>query len=137
MTDTTDKSPSTAERDNMSVRLDPKRAESQTMWKGAVGRKEELDDLAEDYGFPSRAAFLRCMIRIGMNSLIQNDPVKTNRDNKTQSDTAVTIRELIPEGEENAVDITNEFWDKILRGQMLDIVENDPKIERNGYEVYK
>lgn len=123
------------ERDRINVRLDPKR-ESNVSWKGAVGRKEELDSLAEEYGFPTRSAFLRCMVRMGMNSLVENEPVEANREYKTQRN-SVTIRELVPKGEENAVDMTGEFWDEILRDQMLDIVEQDPEIKRNGYEIHR
>jgi hypothetical protein len=137
MTDSSNESWSTVERDDISVRLDPERIKSKVQWTGAVGRRGELDDLAEEYGFPSRSAFLRCMIRMGMNSLVENDPVETNQSSKTQDDTAVTIRDLIPEGEENAVDMTDEFWDEILRDQMLDIVEQDPNIERSGYKIHR
>lgn len=137
MTDSSNESWSTVERDDISVRLDPERIKSKVQWTGAVGRRGELDDLAEEYGFPSRSAFLRCMIRMGMNSLVENDPVEANQRSKTQDDTAVTIRDLIPEGEENAVDMTDEFWDEILRDQMLDIVEQDPNIERSGYKIHR
>jgi len=110
----------------------------QIAFNGGSGSRERYNKLAEEYGFPSRAAFLRHMVQLGMNTLVEQDP--TNKQSSTttaQNDDPVTIRELIPEGEENAVDITSEFWEEILRDEILDIVEQDPEIKRNGFYAYK
>lgn len=121
----------------INFRIDPDRRESQVRFNETVDTKEELDEKAQEYGFHSRAAFLRHMVRLGMNTLVEQDPVKNDQSSKTPDEKPVTIRELVPEGEENAVDMTDEFWEEILRDRMLDIVEEDPEIKRDGYSVYK
>jgi len=99
-------------------------------------KKFEL--LKKEYGFNSKAEAARHFLNIGMMSTIENDPRhRSSTSDKNGIDDSPTIRELIPEGEENAVDITNDFWEEILRNKMLDIVESDPKIKRDGFEVYR
>jgi len=99
---------------------------------------EKFELLKEEYGFNSKAEAARHFLNIGMMSTIENDPRhRSSTSDKNGVDDSPTIRELIPEGEENAVDITNDFWEEILRNEMLDIVESDPKIKRDGFEVYK
>lgn len=128
------------DRDRISFHIDPndpKGQEGSLSWREPLGTKEEIDEKAEEYGFPSRAAFLRCMLRLGMNTLVEQDPIKSDYSSEPQEEDPVTIRELIPDGEENAVDITDELWEDILRDEMLDIVEQDPAIKRDGFSVYK
>lgn len=100
--------------------------------------KEMFNELKEQYGFAKDAQAARTFLKLGMMSIVDNDPrhsMSSEADDKGVD--PVTIRELIPEGEENAVDITDEFWADLLRERMLDIVEDDPEIHRNGYEVYR
>lgn len=125
------------ERETIAFRLDPSEPESQVKWRAATGTKEEIDKKAEKNGFPSRSAYLRTMFRLGENTLIEQDPTKKSSTAETQDDNSVTIRELVPEGQENAVDMTDEFWEEILRDEMLNIVEQDPEIKRDGYDIYK
>lgn len=100
--------------------------------------KEIFNKLKEQYGFNADATAARTFLKLGMMSIVDNDPRHSQSPEvDRQGFEPKTIRELIPEGEENAVDMTNEFWDELLRGQMPDIVENDPEIQRNGYEIYR
>ena len=127
------------ESEHIGFEINPQTGGShQIVWKGGSGSREKYDKLTEEYGFTSRAAFLRHMVHLGMNTLVEQDP--TNKQSSTttaQNDNPVTIRELIPQGEENAVDITSEFWEEVLRDEILDIVEQDPEIKRNGFYAYK
>lgn len=100
--------------------------------------KEMFDKLKEQYGFAKNAPAARTFLKLGMMSIVDNDPrhsMSSEADDKGVD--PVTIRELIPEGEENAVDITDEFWTEVLRDRIVDIVEDDPEIHRNGFEVYR
>ena len=100
--------------------------------------KEVFNKLKEQYGFAKDAQAARTFLKLGMMSIVDNDPrhsMPSEADDKGAD--PVTIRELIPEGEENAVDITDEFWAELLRERMLDIVEDDPEIHRKGFEVYR
>lgn len=100
--------------------------------------KGMFDELKEQYGFAKDSQAARTFLKLGMMSIVDNDPrhsMASGADDKGVD--PVTIRELIPESEENAVDITDEFWSKVLRDRMLDIVEEDPEIHRNGFEIYR
>lgn len=95
--------------------------------------KEELTQAAKDLGFSSRAQAIRHWIEIGRKATIETDP----RQNQTNPDTdAKTIRELVPKGEENAVDMRDELIE-IIEEQILDVVTNDDKIKKSGWKVYR
>lgn len=98
---------------------------------------EVFNKLKEEYGFVKDAEAARTFLNLGMMSIVDNDP----RHSVSKADSGgfdpVTIRELVPEGEDNAVEVTDEFWDEVLRGQMLDIVEEDPEIHRSGLNIYR
>lgn len=122
----------TTDRDQVKFLIDPSSQESRVGY--TTLEKEELDELADEYGFPSRSSFLRHMVQLGMNTLVQQDP--TSKTSGQSEDSAVTIRELIPEGEKNAVDIRDEL-PELIEQQLLDIVDQDPEIERDGWMVYR
>jgi hypothetical protein len=98
---------------------------------------KNFNKLKEEYGFGSSAEAARTFLKLGMMSIVDNDP----RHSVSKADSGgfdpVTIREVVPEGEENAVEVTEEFWDEVLRNQMLDIVEEDPEIHRSGLQIYR
>ncbi len=121
------------EKERLSFRLDPDDPETVSP---IVLEKEELKEYAEEFGFPSLSAFLRSMIYMGMRASVDENPYNKETQS-TEPDQAATIREFVPEGEENAVDMTDEFWDDILRNAMLDVVENDPEINRDGFMIHK
>ncbi len=93
----------------------------------------ELDDAAQKYDFASRSEAARYFMNLGMRSFVANDPRNQSR---SESDNAVTIRELIPEGKENAISIRDEL-SELIDDNILDIVDNDPEINRDGWEVYR
>jgi len=93
----------------------------------------ELDEAAERYDFASRSEAARFFLNLGMRSFVANDPRNQSR---SEEDDAVTIRELIPEGKENAISIRDEL-PKLIDDNILDIVDNDPEIKREGWEVYR
>jgi len=95
--------------------------------------KEELDSYAEDLGTASRAQALRLLVEIGRRSIVQNDP--RNQPGSGEG-SATTIRELVPKGEENSVDLRSELME-IIDKQILEIIEDDPEINREGWEVYR
>jgi len=99
--------------------------------------REMFEELKEQYGFGTYSEAARSFLKLGMMSVIDNDP-RHSLTSETDSELPpVTIRELIPKGADNSVDITDEFWDQILRDEMLDIIEKDPEIHRDGFEVYR
>lgn len=99
--------------------------------------KSVFDDLKEQYGFTSDAEAGRCFLKLGMMSVVDNDPRHSTTSQSGEEFSPVTIRQLLPEGAENAVDMTDEFWEQLLRDKMMDIVENDPEIKRDGFEIYR
>lgn len=93
--------------------------------------KEELTKAAEELGLP-RSAAIRHWIEIGRRSMIANDPRNTPTKESSEEN---PIKDLIPEGRENALDIRDELPKKI-EDSLLDIVDNDEDIKRDGFEVY-
>lgn len=120
------------ERGQIKFNLDPSSPESKIGF--TTIEKEELETLAEEYGFPSLSAFLRYMVHLGMNTVVEQDPTKQLQDERDHD--AVTIRELIPENKENAIDVRDELPDK-FEDNVLDIVDEDPQINRDGWLVYR
>lgn len=100
--------------------------------------KEMFDELKEQYEFPSSAEAGRSFLKLGMMSMVDNDPrhsISSGTDSGESN--PVTIRELIPEGEDNAVEIPDELWNTILRNKIIDIIEDDPEIKRDGLKIYR
>lgn len=125
----------TAERTRLVFRLDEHDPESGINFRTA--RADEIDKASDKHGFPSRSAFLRVMVQLGMNYISENGLMEIQHNHEgTEEIDATTIRELVPEGEENAVDIRDELL-TIIEQEMIDIVDSDPEINRNGWEVYR
>jgi len=114
--------------------MDPNEPDSEVSFR--TTRRDELDELEEEYGFPSRSAFLRCMVQLGIENLTKEYVQEEEENQNVNSSDAKTIREMIPEGEENAVDVRNEL-PEMIENDLLDIVDQDPEINRSGWEVYR
>jgi hypothetical protein len=98
--------------------------------------KDTFDELKEQYGFASDSEAARCFLKLGMMSAVDNDPRHSTTSQSGEEFLPVTIRELIPEGVENAVEI-DEFCEQILRDKMMDIAIDDPEIKRDGLKLYR
>jgi len=98
--------------------------------------KDMFDELMEQYGFKTYSSAARCFLKLGMMSAVDNDPRHSMTSQSGEDFSAVTIRQLIPEGSENAVEI-DEFWEQILRDKMMDIAIDDPAINRDGLKLYR
>jgi len=101
--------------------------------------KEVVDEFVEESPFPNRSVALRALTLMGMRSFVLDDPRRSRDQDEMQSSDGfnpVTIRELIPEGEENAISLKGEFTD-MLDEKILEIVEDDPAIKRSGWKVYR
>lgn len=99
--------------------------------------KETFDELKSKYNFTSASAAARYFLRLGMMSTVDNDPRHMAASQTDEEFSPATIREQVPEGADNAVDMTDEFWEEILRDEMLEIVTEDPEIKRDGYDIYR
>lgn len=99
--------------------------------------KDTFDELKKQYGFTYDSEAARCFLKLGMMSAVDNDPRHSTTSQTGEEFSSVTIRQLLPEGAENAVDMTDEFWEQILRDEMMDIVKDDPEIKRDGFEIYR
>ena len=98
--------------------------------------KGTFDELKEQYGFIHDSAAARCFLKLGMMSAVDNDPRHSTTSQSDEEASPVTLQELIPEGAENAVEI-DEFWEQILRDEMMDIAIDDPEIKRDGLKLYR
>ena len=99
--------------------------------------REMFDELKDQYNFSSDAEAGRFFLQLGMRSTVDNDPRHTAAPQTDEDFSPVTIRELVPTGTDNAVDMTGEFWEEILRSEMPEIVTEDPEIKRDGYDIYR
>jgi len=104
---------------------------------------EYVDEFVEKSAYTSRAAAIRSLVVQGIRSHALNDPrnkdVISQGSTKPQDSTGhnpATIRELIPEGEENALKIPDEVTGEI-ESNLLDILYEDPKLTVDGLEVYR
>jgi len=95
-----------------------------------------MDEIYEEYGFPSRSAFLRCMVELGIQNLTKDYLQDEHDTQEAEGVEAKTIREMVPQGEENAVDVRNKL-PEMIENELLDIVDQDPEIKRSGWEVYR
>jgi hypothetical protein len=101
--------------------------------------KEEFHEKMDSYGFSTKARAARYFINIGMRSIVENDPrIESSRSSQAERDnySPKTIRDFIPEGEENAVDIRDELLEKI-EDEILNICREDPEINIDNWEVHK
>ncbi len=99
--------------------------------------KETFDELKSQYNFTSASAAARYFLKLGMMSTVDNDPRHMAASQTDKEFSPATIREQVPEGADNAVDMTDEFWEEILRDEMLDIVSEDPEIKQDGFNIYR
>lgn len=99
--------------------------------------KELFHELKERYNFTFDAEAARCFLKLGMMSVVDNDPRHATKSETTEDFSPATLRQLVPEGADNAVDMTDEFWEQILRDKIMDIVADDPAIHRDGFKIYK
>lgn len=99
--------------------------------------KELFEEMIEEYGFRSKSEAARAFLTLGMNVMLDADPREHGTSYSNSSDyDPVTIRELIPQGSENAVDVRDELID-IIDGKLPEVVQEDPEITQEGWEVYR
>lgn len=92
----------------------------------------DFQRLADDH-FKNKAQAARKLITIGMHAFVEHDPRNQHQDSP---DNVVTIRDYIPEGKENAVDVREELI-KEIENDLLNIVNNDPEVKLEGWKVYR
>lgn len=102
---------------------------------------EYVDRYTEQSHFSSRAAAVRSLLMIGIRATILHDPrqgdTRSNHHQSEADDSRVVLDELVPEGEENAVEVPNEFLE-VVKKEIPEMVDNNPQIKRkDGYHIYK
>jgi|SRR6056297_2231586 len=102
----------------------------------STGLKEELEKDAEERGV-SLSAIVRKYIIAGRRLSQIYDPREKEAEQKDDSSTdgQNPVRQRVPEGEENAISL-DEFGTR-LENDVIDIVEEDDNIKRDGWEIYK
>lgn len=98
--------------------------------------KEELEEEAEKHGV-STSALVRKYIIAGMRLSQLYDPRDREAEQKDSSSKTRLghIRQRVPEGEENAISL--DKLGKRLQTDIIDIVEEDDKIKREGWNIYR
>lgn len=96
--------------------------------------KKQIDDRIEDLGFPSKAAGYRYFINLGMNAYAETDP-RNVEAKETDGYTPLTLRDVLPEDKENALDLRDEVLERI-EDELLQEAQNDPKIQIEGWNAW-
>jgi len=117
------------DRDTVAIQFDT-RGNKNLQFTTAEHHKQELKEAAEELGL-ARSAAIRHWIEIGRRSTIVNDP----RNDPGQKSESNPIKELIPKGKEDSVDIRDEL-PQLIEDALIDIVDEDDEIHRDGFEVY-
>lgn len=86
-----------------------------------------------DNNFKNEAQAARKLITIGMHAFIEHDPRNQHQES---TDDAVAIRDYIPEGKENAIDVREELIEDI-EDDLLTIVSDDSEVNLDGWKVYR
>lgn len=121
------------------VTINPKKAadrerEDKVHVKFTTANWEEYERLREEYNFTSDSAAARCFINLGMRSFVANHPTKETT-NQTQEG-GPQISDFVPDGEEDSIHMFDEL-PEVIRENVVDIVDEDPEISRDGNKVYK
>ena len=98
--------------------------------------REVVDEFTERSPYSSRSSAIRSLTILGMYTFVDDPRDEESSINSSDRSDAVTVREFIPEGRENAINMTEEV-PQIIRENIIDIVEGDPEINRDGLEVWK
>jgi hypothetical protein len=101
--------------------------------------KEELKEAADEMGV-SLSQACRHWISVGRKLNTELDPRDDNINHETGDEPLVDlVYEYIPEGEENAMDIDEviELIQEQVNNEFLDIIQDDERIQRDNWEVYK
>jgi hypothetical protein len=98
--------------------------------------KEELEKEAEEHGI-STSALIRKYIIAGRRLSQLYDPRERGleQENTSSKNQLNHIRQRVPEGEENAISL--DELGKQLQDDIIDIVEQDEEIKRDGWEIYR
>jgi Arc/MetJ-type ribon-helix-helix transcriptional regulator len=97
---------------------------------------EELQDAIEKHGFDNQSEALRYFLTLGMNSFVETDPRNKKSRNGDEGYTPLTIREVLPDSKEDALDMREgEVLDEIDKRLAEEIAE-DPKIAQEGWKVW-
>jgi len=100
---------------------------------------EELDEVVEEYNFSHRSEAMRHLLRMGLHAVVTNDPrtsTPTNSKPENEGPDSVELKDFVPAGKENAVDVRDELLE-VIDERLLEAVQEDPDIEMEGWEVYR
>lgn len=98
--------------------------------------REELEKDAEERGV-TLSAIVRKYIIAGRRLSQIYDPREQEEERKENSSRAGLnpVRKRVPEGKENAISL--DELSTHLQNDVIDIVEEDDEIKRDGWEIYK
>lgn len=134
----TDKKNRNGPSDSVQIAFD-KREDRKLKFTTTRHHKKEIEEEAEELGL-SMSAAIRHWIQIGRNIEPALDPrnsdESTSSDKNTATKELTPFRELIPEGQENSIDLRDEL-PSLIDDELIDMVEKDDLITRDGWEVFR
>lgn len=99
--------------------------------------KDELNEAAERLGFNQRASAYRYFLTMGVNAIVETDPRSSisTQESDTQYE-SLSIRDVLPDNKEKSLNIKNDEVVEAVGEELLDEVNNDPKIRKDGWNVW-
>jgi hypothetical protein len=98
--------------------------------------KEELEKEAEEHGISTSALIRKYIIAGRRLSQLYDPRERGSRQKDSSSETRLNhVRQRVPEGEENAISL--DKLGKQLQEDIIDIVEEDDEIKRDGWEIHR
>lgn len=100
--------------------------------------KSELNEAAERLGFDQKAPAYRYFLTIGVNAIFETDP-RGSTTSTEESDThydSLSIRDVLPDNKEDSLNMKNDEVVEAISEEILDEVTNDPKIKKDGWDVW-
>lgn len=102
---------------------------------------ETVDEFVEKSHYSSRSAAIRSLVILGMRSFVDDPRSQTEETSRIDNNNGGNghpdiLKQLIPEGRENAIHILDVLPEKFEK-QAFDLVEDHPEVNRDGVEVWK
>lgn len=100
--------------------------------------QNELEEAAERLGFDAKSPAYRYFLTIGMNAVFETDPrgsISETKESDTQYD-SLSIRDVLPDNKEEALNLKDDEIVEAISEELLDEITNDPKINKDGWNVW-
>jgi len=97
---------------------------------------EELEQAADELGVSSLSIAYRYFITMGMRAVAETNPQNQSTNVDTQEYNPLRLRDVLPESEEDALNLRDGELLEALDNEIAREIEDDPMIEKSGWNVW-